>query len=287
MWSHLTLRARARRSPFSDPVVAWWAWRQLRARFPRALAACLMPNHLHLLAAGDARGLVLALSRLAMGISRVARERGLWERAPPPEPIAGEGKLARSLRYVLLNPCRAGLASDPLEWPWSTHRGMVGAESDPWVSAARASVALGKTMSPARLHAYVSGDPSVRPAGTPLSSSAPSTRIARAPLEAVLAASLAATPWARASERRRISVWLAAEQGWRDAALLADALGTSTRSVRRHMRSVDARAVQPAALCLGDPRLRFSVEHARALLQVELRARQQNRRGRDAVKPTR
>jgi hypothetical protein len=49
----------------------------------------------------------------------------------------------RQVRYVHLNPCRDRFANDPLVPVWSTHRGAIGGEVDPWVSAERLSRALG------------------------------------------------------------------------------------------------------------------------------------------------
>jgi hypothetical protein len=51
------------------------------------------------------------------------------------------------------------LVNDPLAWAFSTHRDALGLAIPP---------ARRRVPQPARFHAYVSGDPSVRPEGTPL-----------------------------------------------------------------------------------------------------------------------
>lgn len=149
-------------------------WHALRRNWPEAYAACLMPDHLHLLiAARDARAEHQSLVHLLGAFSRAITPAS-WHVAAP-EPVRTAEHARRTVRYILLNPCRARLADDPLAWPWSTHRGVAGAELDPWVSAERLARALGR--SPAgfarQLHAFVSGDPSVSPNGSPFPVPAP------------------------------------------------------------------------------------------------------------------
>lgn len=162
------------------------------------------------------------------------------------------------MRYVHLNPCRAGLASDPLSWPWSTHRGLIGAELDPWVTTEALAGALGR---PARglgewLHGYISGDSTVAVEGTELPAPARPTNLPGALLSTVRAAALSATPWSPPWRRRQLVVELARHQGWTDAELIARAAGFCARSARRCCAADrDRVAERAAALCLGDPRL--------------------------------
>ena len=87
------------------------------------------------------------------------------------------------MRYTVLNPSRAGIVDDPLSWPWSTHRDVVGAIADPWVTAERLGAALGSRMASAQdIHAYVSGDPSVAIAGTPFPFDDGFTDVSQVPL---------------------------------------------------------------------------------------------------------
>jgi hypothetical protein len=46
-------------------------------------------------------------------------------------PIEGEGHLLESVRYISLNPVRAGICAAPEEWPWSSYPAMIG-RAAPW-----------------------------------------------------------------------------------------------------------------------------------------------------------
>lgn len=101
---------------------AVWAW-------------CLMPNHVHLvLVPASADGLRAALApahRLyTMEINHRHGWRGhLWQSRFASFPME-EGHLHACLRYVELNPVRAGLAARPEAWRWSSARAHLGLESD-------------------------------------------------------------------------------------------------------------------------------------------------------------
>lgn len=128
---------------------------------PDPMALCLMPDPLHLLHSRDVhRELGLALCAYARHRNHVRGTRGsVWRPQPPPDRVVGRVKERRSVRYVHLNPCRAGLVSDPLAWPWSTHRDRLGLTVSPRVRVSR---------DPEGFHAYVSSDPTVSVTGTPL-----------------------------------------------------------------------------------------------------------------------
>jgi hypothetical protein len=129
-------------------------WKKIVAEVPEILAFVIMPNHLHLLHLVDVR------RQLAHAIGSYVRERnarrgtkGLGVKTlPPADPVIGFQKQRRDERYVYLNPTKAGLVKDPLEWPLSTYRDRLGLTAWPVVAVAR---------EPARLHRAVSSDPSV------------------------------------------------------------------------------------------------------------------------------
>jgi hypothetical protein len=172
---HLTVRALPGTLLFHDWTEALALWRRLEAAFPDAKAMCLMPNHAHLVTAAD--GAVERLRGVMSGYARWRnRRRGqegaAWQELQPSEPIPDEKHLRRTIRYVLLNPCRAELAVDPLAWPLSNHSDLVG---------------LGRgsgRRDAENFHAYVSSDPTVAPSGTCL----PVARRGRARLGQVEAA---------------------------------------------------------------------------------------------------
>lgn len=137
-------------------------WNALLSAFPEVVALCLMPDHLHLIlphldAEQRLRGVLAGFARSRCVHAGVAGP--LIAARPPPTLIADARHLRRTVRYVHLNPCRAGLASDPLCWALSTHRDRCGLVAGSRVSAYR---------DPAAFHAQVSADPHVRVEGTRL-----------------------------------------------------------------------------------------------------------------------
>ncbi len=218
-------------------------WSRLRANYPRALAACLMGDHFHLVVPKDPE----AWGRLCRLLGSLKG----WPYERPRQPVLATDrvKVRRDIRYAVLNPCRAELARDPLEWVWSTHRELVGAIRDPWIDR-RVLARLGID------HAYVSGDPSVAVAGTPAPSPAP--RSWDHPLSRIAAAAMAATrtkpsDLRRRSEARTVFLQLAGTNGWRRATLLAELCGMNRNAVHQAWSRPDI--TTEAQLCLGDDRL--------------------------------
>ncbi len=263
-WIHLTARCTPTVPDLTNDEVGRWLWTHLREAFPLAIAAVLMPDHPHVVvASSDAERDRVRLARMLGQLGRHFGVRGQASDVPTPEPIRGGIVLARHVRYIALNPCRKRLVECPLAWPWSTHRDVVGAIADPWVDAARLARALGAQWNGfvARHPAYVSADPHVDVAGTPLPVAAVSTvvpvvdlgRIARA-VAATLRQPLVAIRQVGAA--RRLLVTLAIDQGWTAPTKLAELCACSTRTIRRLARDPDLAALAAARLCLGDARLR-------------------------------
>jgi hypothetical protein len=186
--------------------------------------------------------------------------------AAEPKRIADTAKLLRDNRYVALNPPCEGLVDDPLSWLFSTHRDVIGATADPWVDADRLARALRR---PLRgfvgwYHKYVSSDPSVRVAGTPLPRDAMPSDVGSFPLGTIARAAAAAARARPEAIResglvRDLFVGLACEQGWRSSARLADACACTPRAIRKIASRIDADTLAPARRCLGDGRLRRGV----------------------------
>ncbi|TVQ94672.1 MAG: hypothetical protein EA397_01250 [Deltaproteobacteria bacterium] len=135
-------------------------WSVLTSRLPGAVV-CLMPNHVHVLAPEEGRGAIRgAMSSHARWLNHRRKLCGpLWRPLSDTGAILGREKWERNIRYVHLNPCRAGLVDDPLAWPLSTHRDLVGLTLRPVTPVRR---------DPAGFHRYVSSDPKVRVEGTML-----------------------------------------------------------------------------------------------------------------------
>lgn len=102
-----------------------WLGAACRAQGVETWAWVLMPNHVHLiLAPSDSDGLrrVLApLHRRYAGYIHARDDRcGHFWQGRFGCVAMDEPHLAAAVRYVLLNPVRAGLAERPLDWPWSS-----------------------------------------------------------------------------------------------------------------------------------------------------------------------
>ncbi len=263
-WIHLTSRLSPSAPDLSTQQAGSWLWTHLRAAFPQAIAATIMPDHPHIVVASEDPE--SDRQRLARLLGQFGRKFGVWghvARTPAPAMIRSGEVLARQVRYVALNPCRARLVSCPLAWPWSTHRDVVGAVLDPWVTGERLAAALGGRAQgfAARHHAYVSGDPRARVEGTPRPTAAESTDLSSFSLRniAEAVASATRTPLDALRHRgvsRALFVALAFDQGWGQVGRLAQLCDCSARTVTRLSHTIDHDALRTARLCLGDARRR-------------------------------
>jgi len=264
MLFHVT--ARLLRSDFrlTDQPVGSWLWQRLRDKFPEALSAVLMPYHLHLQAAGTAAASIhQQLRNVVHSLARCRQFNGLkWEPVAPPQPIPDIRYARRQLRYLALNPCRAGLTNDPLYWPWSTHRDVVGATARPWVNAERLAIALELPVRhfAERHHEYVSGDPSASVTSTPFpkplpASTEPSTSLERIALAAVASNRATAADLCRRTPTRYYFLKLSLRHGWRSAPQLARACDLTPRAVRKAWCRPAPKNLEAGSLCLGDERL--------------------------------
>jgi hypothetical protein len=118
------------------PERAGWLWGRLRARIPEALSNLLMPEHLHLVAPP---GYGVGLRRV---LTAFTGRFGVRFDVLPPEPAHSLAIAGRKVRYGLFNPVRRRLVGDPLLWPWSTLRDLVGATADPWTPMSRIASTL-------------------------------------------------------------------------------------------------------------------------------------------------
>lgn len=97
------------------------------------LAYCLMPNHVHLVVDASIGELSKAMHRVnGLYAQRFNREHGyrghLFQGRFHTKPIRHESHLPGSIRYVILNPVRAGLCGHPQHWRWSSYRACAGLE---------------------------------------------------------------------------------------------------------------------------------------------------------------
>jgi REP element-mobilizing transposase RayT len=99
---------------------------------------CLMTNHVHLLIQVADVPLSRSLQNLAFRYTRwINRERGqvghLFQGRYKAVLVDADAYLLELVRYIHLNPVRAGLVADPVGYPWSGHRAYLGMEAIPWL----------------------------------------------------------------------------------------------------------------------------------------------------------
>ena len=106
----------------------------LRESGARAHAYCWMSNHLHLVVEIPP-GLVAGWQDEL--VRRYARHRLndlLFAPASPAFRVDADAYLLQLIRYVHLNPLRAGLVRDAADYPWSGHRAYLGYGGPAWLS---------------------------------------------------------------------------------------------------------------------------------------------------------
>lgn len=99
----------------------------LAAHGVRCWAWCLMPNHVHLVLepsseAGLARALKLAHQRYTRAINAREGWTGFLWQGRFASCALDEGHALAAVRYVELNPVKAGLVRRAADWPWSSAR---------------------------------------------------------------------------------------------------------------------------------------------------------------------
>jgi len=106
----------------------------------RVYAWCLLSNHLHLVLTSGERPLAWLMRRLMTGHAvrynlRHGRSGHLFQNRYKSIVVEKEEYLLQLVRYVALNPVRAGIVRSPDEldsYSWSGHAALVGTRSAPW-----------------------------------------------------------------------------------------------------------------------------------------------------------
>jgi REP element-mobilizing transposase RayT len=136
VWS-LTLAVKRRQKVFAIPEVATAAFDALitlaDAKETPLLAACIMPDHVHIIVSPSLRCSVLTfVARFKQLTWWQARARGhrrsYWQRSFWDRGVRHQNQLEREVNYVMRNPVRGGLAPTNLDYPYSFA---------PWLEAAR------------------------------------------------------------------------------------------------------------------------------------------------------
>jgi REP element-mobilizing transposase RayT len=147
---HVTLRGNHRQPIFhreSDPVTLESFVADALARHAaRAHAYCWMPNHVHLLVQVTEDPLGRVMQRIGTRYARFVQRRldttgHFFERRYYAILVDSEQYLLTLVRYIHLNPVRAGLVAEAADYRWSSHRCYLGLESRPWLDT---EAALGR-----------------------------------------------------------------------------------------------------------------------------------------------
>ena len=123
-------------------------------------AYCLMTNHVHLILVPRNQGdpisrLMRRLSaRQGRRVNRLEERIGtLWSGRFKSSVIDTDNYLLACLRYVELNPVRAGMVNQPEDYRWSSYTQRVGMCNNTWIDKDPVTELLGKTTA-ARCKAY-------------------------------------------------------------------------------------------------------------------------------------
>ncbi|HQT95848.1 MAG TPA: transposase [Thermoanaerobaculaceae bacterium] len=104
----------------------------------RIHAYCLMPNHVHLAIRVSEMPLSRIVQNLAFRFTRAFNRRAhrvghLFQGRFRSLLVDADAYLLELVRYVHLNPVRAGLVHDPSDWAWSGHRTYLGRDHAVWL----------------------------------------------------------------------------------------------------------------------------------------------------------
>jgi REP element-mobilizing transposase RayT len=110
------------------------------------LSYTLMTNHYHLLlrllSPTLARGMHALNTIVATRFNMREEVSGhLFGARYHSQPVFSRDHLMESFRYIALNPVRAGMVRDPINWPWASYPAIAGAAAPPRMLARRAVLA--------------------------------------------------------------------------------------------------------------------------------------------------
>lgn len=157
---HVTLRGNHRQPIFFSEgdrhTLDWLVADALSKLAARLHAYCWMTNHLHLLVQISdiplGRLIFLIASRYARRLQANLDTTGhLFERRYHAVLVDADTYLLTLVRYIHMNPVRAGLVRQPGDYPWSSHRDYMGQCARPWVDPGLALRILSRDTTTARL----------------------------------------------------------------------------------------------------------------------------------------
>lgn len=131
---HLTTRGSNKRPIFADDVDRLRFLESLGAVGERyawsCLGYCLMGNHVHLIMSAEpgavSQGMRDLLGRHSRAFNKRANRTGpLFGGRFHHVAISSDAQLAMTIKYVALNPVRAGLVERPEQWRWSSYSALL------------------------------------------------------------------------------------------------------------------------------------------------------------------
>jgi putative transposase len=152
---HLVQRGHNRQPCFFAEADYWaylnWLGEAARKAGCQIHAYALMTNHVHLLLTpADAQSvprMMVALGRQYVPYINAAYQRSgtLWEGRYKSSLIQTEAYLLACMRYIELNPVRAGMCADPADYRWSSYRANALGETASWLTPHPLYATLGAT----------------------------------------------------------------------------------------------------------------------------------------------
>jgi putative transposase len=114
----------------------------------RIHAYCWMTNHLHFLMQVGTEPLARPMRQIAAEFARAMQLKlettgHYFERRYHAILVDADAYLLELIRYIHLNPVRAGLVGDPAQFRWSSHHAYLGTRTEPWVTTDFAMQMLG------------------------------------------------------------------------------------------------------------------------------------------------
>ena len=140
---HVILRGNHRQAVFIEPtdreMLDTLVAETLERFDARVHAYCWMTNHMHLALQVAEVPLGPIVRRIAGVYARRVQQRvpttgHLFERRYRSVLVDADVHLLRLVRYIHLNPLRAGLVANPADYPWSGHRAYLGLARIPWLT---------------------------------------------------------------------------------------------------------------------------------------------------------
>jgi REP element-mobilizing transposase RayT len=106
------------------------------------LGYCLMDNHVHLLVETPLPNLAAGMQWLhgrfaELFNARHGRSGHVFQGRYGSVLMNSQAQVLMAIAYIARNPVAAGMCPEPADWPWSSHRAVVGGSALPWLDRER------------------------------------------------------------------------------------------------------------------------------------------------------